>query len=61
MKKAQLTWFDRVMMNVTFAEAGVDLAVANSSSQQDSFNVDAVEEMMREMNSGKEDVVPAHS
>lgn len=63
MKKSQLTWFDRVMMSVTFAEAGVDLPVANvdGSSQQENFDGGDVGEMMREMNPGKENVVPAHS
>ena len=59
MKKTQLTWFDRLMMNITFAEAGVESPLSTAQPKDPSPRNN--EEIMNKLNTNENSMAPAHS
>ncbi|MDH3349362.1 MAG: hypothetical protein OEM02_14845 [Desulfobulbaceae bacterium] len=58
MKKTQLSWFDRLMMNITFAEAGVESPI--HAAQPKNSNLQKNCEITNELDNAEESVAPAH-
>ncbi|MDH3329044.1 MAG: hypothetical protein OEM01_07395 [Desulfobulbaceae bacterium] len=61
MKKSKLTWFDRLMVGVTFAEAGIEGPVlqsdTNKKDRQNAYSIEQ-EELYAP---GHDSTIPAHS
>lgn len=61
MKKTKLNWFDRLMVNVTFAEAGIDEPEVPYTARNTECRADSFREEQDLFAPGQDCTVPANS
>lgn len=61
MKNTKLTWFDRLMVGITFAEAGVDDALLQSKGGDRNHRYILSREQEELFEPGRDSSIPAHT